>query len=116
MAAFYRVSFEVANNEDLRQSFALSGTDATPIDLTGASLKMDVASASGTTALEASTANGRIAILNATAGQIELRVPAGILRGLEPGAYQHDLVLALPSGAVRRVWAGSLMLIRGVTA
>ena len=116
MSAFYRISFELANSEDLRQSFAMTDASGAPLDLTGAALTMGLETAAGAGALVASTANGRIALVNAAAGQFELRIPASVMRTLTPGSYQHDLLLTFPTGAVRRVWAGPLMLVRGVAA
>lgn len=116
MPAFYTVNFEVADNEDLSQSFSL-GTDAPgPVDITGAALKMGIASLSGQIVLEASLANGMIGILDAANGQFELNLPAARLRALPPGSYLHDLLITLASGRVHRVWAGSLTLTHGVTS
>jgi hypothetical protein len=122
MAAFYRVSFDTANNEDLRQSFALSDETGIPINLTGAQLNMGIdpipalgpASGAATPALEASVGNGRIVLANPTAGQFAIAIPAAVMRTMSPGSYRHDLILTLASGEVHRVWAGSLTLQQGV--
>ena len=115
MSAYYRINFETANNEDLRQVFALTDDAGAPFDLTGAVLRMDIESSDGVDAVEATTTNGRIAIANAVGGQFELAVPAATMRGLAPGGYQHDLLLTFPDGRVHRVWTGTLTLSRGVT-
>ena len=116
MAATYRVDFAIANNQDLHQSFALSDTTPAAINLTGAALKMTLELISDRGTSEFSTANGRIVVSNAPAGQFEINVPAALMRTLAPGGYRHDLVVTLASGAVHRVWSGALTLERGVTA
>ena len=115
MSATYRVNFQIANTEDLRQSFALTDSDAVPIDLTGAQLRMGLEIVPGQSALEASTANGRIVVAAATVGQFVLAIPAASLHPLGPGVYQHDLIVTLASGHIHRVWTGALTLQRGVT-
>ena len=116
MAAHYRVDLRAANNEDLRQAFALSDQTPAPLDLTGASLRMTAELLSDWTTFEISTGNGRITLANAAAGQFEISVPAAVMRTLSPGSYRHDLLLTMASGAVHRVWSGALTLERGVTA
>jgi hypothetical protein len=113
MSAFYRVDFQSSNNEDLRQAFVLTDEAGTPIDITGAALRMGVETAAGRDALEATTANGRIVVSDAPAGRFDLAIPAAVMRTLAEGAYRHDLVLE-SGGTTRRVWAGTLTLGQGV--
>lgn len=113
MAAFYRVDFQASNNEDLRQGFVLTDTAGTPLDITGAVLRMGIETTAGRDVLEASTANGRILITDAPAGRFDLAIPAALLATLHEGAYRHDLLLN-NAGTVRRVWAGTLTLGQGV--
>jgi hypothetical protein len=115
MSAFYRINFQSANNEDLRQVFVLTDDAGAPFDLTGAALHMDIEAFNGADVLEATTANGRIALSDAPAGRFELAVPAATMRTLAPGSYQHDLLLTFADGRVHRVWTGALTLSRGVT-
>jgi hypothetical protein len=115
MSACYRVNFQAATNEDLRQAFVLQDAAGAAIDLTGASLRMALQGASGAIALEAGLADGRIAILDAANGRFEVAVLAADLQTLPPGVYRHDLLLA-QAGVVRRVWSGVLTLSQGVTA
>jgi hypothetical protein len=120
MATFYRVNFQTAANEDLRQAFALTDTAGQPVNLTGGTLKMGleaVAADSHTivgNTLEASTANGRIVVADAALGQFEIVLPTATLRTFPTGVYRHDLVLTL-AGRVQRVWEGTLTLNSGIT-
>lgn len=114
MTAFYRVDFQIANNEDLRHDFVLSDSAASPVDLTGAGFRMDVANSSGGRVLEASLDNGRILLTDAPHGRFALLVPAAVMRMLPEGAYNHDLVWTR-GAETRRVWAGTMTVQRGVT-
>ena len=114
MTAFYRVDFQIANNEDLRHDFVLSDTTAAPIDLTGTGFRMDVASVSGGRILEASLDNGRILLTDAAHGRFALSVPAAVMRMLSEGAYNHDLIWTRGS-ETRRVWSGTMTVQHGVT-
>ena len=115
MNATYRVDFESANNEDLRQAIALTDTAAMPVDLTGASLRMDITAVDDAATIEASSANGRLVVADAPAGRFEVAVPAASMRSLPPGSYRHDLVVDFADGRVQRVWTGTLTLAAGVT-
>jgi hypothetical protein len=120
MATFYRVNFQVATNEDLRQAFALTDSLGAPVNLAGGSLKMSfdavpaVGTGSGPHSLDLTIPNGRIVIADAALGQFEIVLPTAVLRTLNPGVYAHDLVLTL-AGRAQRVWDGTLTLNAGVT-
>jgi len=114
MASFYRVNIHTANNEDLHHAFALTDSAGIPVDLTGASIAMDIETPAGSDAIEVSTGNGHIVIVEPSQGQFEIQVPVGLMRLLSAGVYRHDLVLA-QSGRTRRIWEGVLTVSRGVT-
>lgn len=114
MATSFRLHLTVATNEDFRHAFSLADDTGTAVDLTGAALAMDVAK-DETTVLSLSTANGRIAIVDAPAGTFELAVPRATLATLSPQVYRHDLLLT-QAGETHRIWDGALTLERGVTA
>jgi hypothetical protein len=114
MATLYRVNFQAATNEDLRQAFALTDSAGTAVNLTGASLRMALDAPDGSSPLELSTTNGRIVLADAGQGQFDLRLPTAELRTLAPGVYRHDLVLTL-AGRAQRIWDGTLTLAEGVT-
>ena len=115
MAAFYRVNFQSATNEDLRQAFKLTDSDGVPVNLTGAALRMELDNLANSDVVDASTANGRIVFTNASAGEFSLAVPAAVMSAISPGVYRHDLLLTRGDGSVQRVWEGTLTLNRGVT-
>ena len=114
MSAYFRVNFHVADNEDLRQSFALTDAVSAAIDLSGASFEMHIATAAGDAVLELSTANGRIALISPTTGHFEVSVPAAVIGTLPEGIYRHDLIMVRAS-RTKRVWSGGLTIERGVT-
>ncbi len=114
MAAFYQVNIQMANNEELRQNFALADDLDAPVDLTGAVLRMDIENLDGNSLISLSTGNGSISILNAALGQFEIFVPASQMATYNAGVYRHDLLLSLTSH-VQRVWEGTLTLSQGIT-
>jgi len=113
MSAYYCVNFQQANNEDLHQAFRLTAAGETPLDLTGASLRMAVAALDGTPILQANTSNGAIAVTDAAAGEFEIDIPAASLSALIAGVYSHDLILVQAS-RTRRIWQGTVTLIQGI--
>lgn len=115
MSAYFRVIFSVANNEDLRQGFALSDQNGNPVDLTGATLRMGIDGLDESSLIEASTANGQVVVTDAVQGQFEIAIPASVMATLKVGVYRHDLILNA-SGQQRRIWSGTLDLAQGVTA
>jgi hypothetical protein len=116
MATFYRVNFQAANNEDIRQAFALTDSNGAVVDLTGGTLEIlfDRLVGTDTSQFAASTLNGRINFVDAALGQFELVIPKAIMRTIPAGVYHHDLLLTL-AGRVRRIWEGTLTLDTGVT-
>jgi hypothetical protein len=115
MSAYYRVTFNAANNEDLRQTFALSDQAGSPISLAGATLRMGIDRLSGDDLLEASTLNGQIVVTDESQGQFEIAIPASVMSTLLEGVYRHDLVMTT-TGTQRRIWTGTLAVAQGVTA
>lgn len=113
MPSSFVVNIVTANNEDLRQAFQITDTAGAALDLTGATIRLVVAGSLGTTVLEASTANSRIALSAPTAGKFEIAVPAADMLNVQAGVYRHDLLLTR-AGAIKRVWSGSLTVEQGV--
>jgi hypothetical protein len=114
MSAYFRVDFQSANKEDLRQVFQLTDQNGAPLDIAGATLRMGIETASGRDVLKVTTSNGRIVVIDGVAGRFDLTVPAAVMRLLPEGAYRHDLVIE-SAGTVRRVWTGTLTLSQGVS-
>ena len=115
MSVYYRVDFNIANNEDLRQDFAVSDSASVPLDLAGSSLKMDIEAPGGSRVIQATLANGHIAVTNAAQGKFRISIPASTLRTLTEGSYRHDLLL-VRGGETKRIWEGTITINRGVTA
>jgi hypothetical protein len=70
------------------RAWELKDAAGDPIDLTGASARLQVRDASGAVVISASTADGRLTIQPA-AGRIDLLVPYSAT-GLAPGSYRFD--------------------------
>ena len=114
MSNYYRVDFNIANNEDLRQDFAVRDGGGAPIDLDGSNLKMDVEGPSGLRVIQATLANGQITVTDAAQGHFRLAIPAATLRALPEGSYRHDFLL-VRGAETKRLWVGTITINRGVT-
>jgi hypothetical protein len=91
----------------------VDGVD-TPMNLTGATAKMYFkTSPTGSAALELTTANGKLSITNATAGEIEIIKQ---IVSIDAGNYIFDLEITLQSGDVYTVAAGSLIIQQDISA
>jgi len=85
------------------------GTITTPIDLTGTSMHMSVRrkAADVTVELKLTTVDGSIVYVNSIAGQFQLTISQEKLLQLEPGTYEHSLIMT--SGVTQtRIWSGVL--------
>lgn len=80
-----------------------TGDPATAVNLTGYTARM-IMSAPDQTAVELSTANGRIA-LGGVAGTIDLHLPAAISAELAAGTWEYSLDLTAGT-TVRRLLGG----------
>ena len=83
-------------------------SDATPIDLTGHSIRMQVRTAvsSPTVALELTTDNNRIVITDAVNGMFELRLGNAETSALNIPAGVYDIEIVSPTNIVDRVLQG----------
>jgi hypothetical protein len=113
MATHFRVHFEIATNEDLHHAFALADDTGTPVDLTAATLAMDLIGNEGTV-VSLRQANGGIVITDAAQGVFEVVVPRATLAALPPRYYRHDLTFTKGS-KTHRIWEGGLALVQGLT-
>jgi hypothetical protein len=91
-------------------------TDGVPVNLTGYTAKMQVreTAASADVLLEASTANGKIAIA-ADAGRVTITLSATETAALEWRSGKYDLELTSPSGTVYRLLKGYVEVSQEVT-
>ena len=101
-------------------TFSLSITwtnpDGTPINITGASAKMQVRATktSSNVILEASTTNGRIT-LGGSAGTVIFNIPASVTSLLSVGQYVYDLNITDSSGNITRLLEGAFFVDGEVT-
>lgn len=112
-----QIAFETGTNEDWLDGLAFFEADGTTaVAITGVTFRMQLrAKAEDRTAyLEASTANGKLLIGGASANVLSLNVPAAQMGSLAPGDYAFDLV-AVADAHSRRVAAGSVTIVKGVT-
>lgn len=89
--------------------------DGTPVDLTGASARMQLRRTLASTEVlqELSTADGTI-VLGGAAGTIQLALPGATTANLS-GEGVYDLVITFASGKVKRLMSGRFVVLDGVT-
>lgn len=101
-----------ANNADWKTQFQFTdGGTGDFLDFTGANIEIEVRDNDGCRKIEASTGNGKIAIISI--GIFEMTVPASEMKCLCPGSYQIGGVYAL-NGETISLFTGSLSVINGV--
>ena len=107
------VAMTIAQGESLPPGggFALSGAGG-PLDLTGYSLKMEIAF---TAPLILSTANGGITITDAENGMAQINITAADSAAFAPGTYAFDLFSISPAGESMRLFPGSFTVLKSIT-
>jgi hypothetical protein len=90
------------------RTWLLQRQDRTPIDLTGATARLQVRDTSGNLMLEASTVNGKITITPAE-GRIDMVIPYDAMI-MPIGKYRYDLEITYANG-VRRTYDSNLIEI-----
>lgn len=101
-----------ANNSDWKTQFQFTDADTGDlIDFTGADIEVEVKDFDGCPRIEATTGNGKIAIIST--GIFELTVPASEMANLCAGAYKVGGVYSL-NGETISLFTGSLSIIDGV--
>lgn len=92
------------------RTWDLQDEDGTPIDLTGASARVQVRDWTDALVLSASTADGRLTVSPAI-GRVQMSVPAAATAGIEPGRYSFDFELTYPDG-VRTTYESATLLVQ----
>jgi len=95
-------------------SWTILGADNQPIDLTGATARVQLRNSQNTLLVEANTSNGRIT-LNPTQGRIDMNVPYSVMESVPVGTYQYDLEVTFPNGVRRTYVVDNLHVERDVS-
>lgn len=100
------------NNADWKTRFEFTDGDTGDlIDFTGATIEIEVRDADGCLKIEATTGNGKIAIIST--GIFEMTVPVSEMSCLCPGSYQVGGVYSL-NGETISLFTGTLSVVNGV--
>lgn len=93
---------------------AVTGSDGSPVDLTGASIRMHLRRLRGDrfAAMEFSTADSTITIDDAAGGVFTV---VGRIVSISVGTYVYDVEVTLASGSVRTVLTGCWTITPDVT-
>ncbi|WP_425909050.1 hypothetical protein [Nitrobacter sp. TKz-YC02] len=102
----------VTNNADWKTQFQFTdGETGDLIDFTGATIEVEVRDSDGCKKIEASTGNGKLAIIST--GIFEMTIPASEMQGLCPANYQAGGVYSL-NGETISLFTGTLSIVSGV--
>lgn len=109
------IDLEVYQGSTFNKSFQwLQGT--TPVNLTGCSIKMQMAlDYSSTRVNEFSTQNGSIIITNDILGKFDLKIAAAISSAWVFTKYIYDIEITFPNSDVYRVIQGRVLVDKEVT-
>lgn len=110
-----RIVLSIDQGTDTRVSVSISDATGTPIDLTGASARMQLRTQINAPDFvdELTTDNGRIAI--GDAGTLSLIFPNGVTTDTPAGTYVYDLEMVDSDGLVSRVMEGTITIRPEVT-
>jgi len=95
-------------------SWTILGADNRPINLTGATARVQLRDNQNRLFVEASTSNGLIT-LNPTQGRIDMNVPFSTMESVPVGTYQYDLEVTFPNGVRRTYVVDQLHIERDVS-
>jgi hypothetical protein len=95
------------------RAWELRDAAGNPIDLTGASARLQVRDATGAVVISASTTDGRITLTPAS-GRIDMSVPYSAT-GLAPGPYRFDLEVTHAGGMRRTYEQDTLVVLEDVS-
>jgi hypothetical protein len=95
-------------------SWTILGADNQPINLTGASARVQLRDSKNTLMVEASTGNGLITI-TPTQGRIDMNVPYSAMEAIPVGTYQYDLEVTFANGVRRTYVVDQLYIERDVS-
>jgi hypothetical protein len=95
------------------RAWELRDAAGSPIDLTGASARLQVRDAAGAVVISASTADGRLTLTPAS-GRIDMLVPYSAT-GIAPGSYRFDLEVTHASGLRRTYEQDTLVVLEDMT-
>lgn len=104
--------FYVAIGETVATSMALSNSEGTPLNLTGYSLKSEIATPSPITL---TSSNGGIVITNASAGTITYNISSSVTTGIPAGIYSYDMFLTSPTSVETLLISGKFVIIPAIT-
>jgi hypothetical protein len=113
----YDLKITVYNNRDYEQSFTLQDSEGAPLDLSDSKLIFAIANSTRVIQTHDSSligSNKCIFIDNAATGEIRLVLPYTVLKTITAASYTHDLILVDADDKRSGVWAGQMVVKKGV--
>lgn len=97
-----------------RHTWLLSDEREAPIDLTGATARLQVRDGYDTAVITATVANDRL-VIDPAAGRIDLDVHYAITEALTPGSYRWDLEITTADDRRLTIDGGALVVLPDMT-
>ena len=113
----YDLKITVFNNRDYEQGFTLQTAVGGVRNLTGCKLIFGIADTAKTLQSHDSSltaSNKCIFVTDAPNGGIKLTLPYSVLKTLPAATYKHDLILVDADGKRTGIWAGQMVVKKGV--
>jgi hypothetical protein len=113
----YLGSLPVASNRaTYNQDFQLYDEDDEGIDLTGATITLEIRKPGCSSAeLTATTTNGKIVVTDTDEGQFELTFTASDMRNLDPMTYECGITIT-QNGETIQYFIGTLPVLDGIVS
>jgi hypothetical protein len=109
------VTITTENDADFERSFIYQYSNGVPVDMTGASLRMMLRrhAEDVTALLKLTTPSSGLTIDDPTNGRFTVTITQAQLLELDPGQYDHSLIMTTPDGEQTRIWSGTLTNLEG---
>lgn len=109
------VDLETEQGSDLRYSIVYKESTGTPVNITGATAKMQVRKwgSDSNASIQLTQANGLT--LGTTDGVVAIQIPGAATAKLPAGTYRYDLILTTSAGIVDNIMYGKFIVAQGVT-
>jgi hypothetical protein len=107
------MSVKLYRGDTWTRAWEIKDAAGNPIDLTGASARLQVRDATGAVVISASTIDGRLTLTPAS-GRIDMLVPYSATV-IAPGSYRFDIEVTHASGIRRTYEQDTLIVLEDVT-
>ncbi len=105
---------KLVRGDTWQRAWVLKTAAGDPVDLTGATARLQLRDRSGTLVHESNTTNGEL-VVGVEPGRIELTVPYAVTETFEAGTYRFELEVTFSTGVRRTYESNALEVVADVT-